>query len=478
MPLTEPERKITRAVVQRFIDENQPTTRMFLLKEFKGAALQALDRLVNFAVLKVVAGEDHVYLPRALAFHYCGDASTDRFGKDSLELVLHALRRLIDQDLERGEFHDHTSDEVLTIAQNLTRPLRAFRSETIRIGIYLAEEFGVVTGLQRNPQQTEITRFRVGERILTMDDIPNVWDKHIRQYGARIESGEEKSLDRDPATNAATTEDTEAERSQGTVDVSVPDGIPETSDQQPNTPTVDVAATRPERTKSIVEVAVRALSDKRATVDLLEFGDYAHALIDLIQSPKTQTPLTIGIDGAWGSGKTTLMGMIKDRLDSERTEASKEAKAHTVWFNAWKYDREESLWAALALEILSQIRKQVNVYERAKLWLALNWMRLDTARLLKGLAKSIVYPSVAILVAVGYIYFWSAWISPAINFQKVAAILASGGVLSFLAIAAKKIQDKVIKPFDLNISEYVRTPDYKQRVGFQHHGGKFNHHCQ
>src|SRR5260370_2793295 len=68
----------------------------------------------------------------------------------------------------------------------------------------------------------------------------------------------------------------------------------------------------------------------------------------------------------------------------------------------------------------------------------------------------------------GYTYLWSAWISPTINFQSVATILASGGVLGFLATVAKKIQDTVIKPFDLNISEYIRTPDYKQRVGFLH----------
>ncbi len=44
--------------------------------------------------------------------------------------------------------------------------------------------------------------------------------------------------------------------------------------------------------------------------------------------------------------------------------------------------------------------------------------------------------------------------------------LLGGGVLGFFSLAAKQIYDTVIEPFDLNISKYVRTSDYKQRVGF------------
>jgi predicted KAP-like P-loop ATPase len=43
----------------------------------------------------------------------------------------------------------------------------------------------------------------------------------------------------------------------------------------------------------------------------------------------------IGIFGGWGSGKTTLMRAIEDKLDSSR--------AVSVQFSAWRYEKEEHL---------------------------------------------------------------------------------------------------------------------------------------
>ena len=43
-----------------------------------------------------------------------------------------------------------------------------------------------------------------------------------------------------------------------------------------------------------------------------DFPTYADALAGIIASKNTQTPLTIGINGEWGSGKTSLMRLIKN----------------------------------------------------------------------------------------------------------------------------------------------------------------------
>ena len=223
---------------------------------------------------------------------------------------------------------------------------------------------------------------------------------------------------------------------------------------------------RPSVLASSVEAAARALSDKPSVIDLLEFGDYVRALIDLIQNPKTQTPLTIGVDGAWGSGKTTLMEMMRTDLNKQRDGHPDAPTSHTVWFNAWKYDREESLWAALALEILSQVRKQLSIFERAQLWVKLNFKRLDFQKLVKYLAKSLLYPALAVLVAIACLKFWQHWISPTADLSKWSAMAVGGGILGFLSMVVKQIYNRVIAPFELNISQYVRTPDYKQRVGF------------
>ena len=106
--------------------------------------------------------------------------------------------------------------------------------------------------------------------------------------------------------------------------------------------------------------------DLPAVQDFLGFAPYAQTLFDIISDTETQTPLTIGIFGSWGSGKTSLMQMIKERLDTrarqERRRARQGETAHphlTVWFNAWLYSRDESLWRALILRALAELRREV-----------------------------------------------------------------------------------------------------------------------
>jgi hypothetical protein len=63
------------------------------------------------------------------------------------------------------------------------------------------------------------------------------------------------------------------------------------------------------------KIATHAMSDQIAEEDKLGFRDYVDAFVGLITSPDTKPPLTIGIYGPWGAGKSTLMDMIKDKLE-------------------------------------------------------------------------------------------------------------------------------------------------------------------
>ena len=49
---------------------------------------------------------------------------------------------------------------------------------------------------------------------------------------------------------------------------------------------------------------------------------------------------TIGIYGEWGTGKTTLMNLIRKHLEEKVPD--EQCKILTVWFNAWRYGREEN----------------------------------------------------------------------------------------------------------------------------------------
>jgi uncharacterized protein YgiM (DUF1202 family) len=64
----------------------------------------------------------------------------------------------------------------------------------------------------------------------------------------------------------------------------------------------------------------RTDSDHPSGPDRLNYTKYAQAFAKIILNHETSTPLTIGIYGQWGQGKSFLMGKIKDALKASRKE--------------------------------------------------------------------------------------------------------------------------------------------------------------
>ncbi len=90
-----------------------------------------------------------------------------------------------------------------------------------------------------------------------------------------------------------------------------------------------------------------------ATHDRLKFSNYADVLAEVVLT--ADTPITIGIFGPWGSGKTSLMRLVAEQLINRRTVGHRWARV--VWFNAWQYERDEgALWRALLLRVLEGLR--------------------------------------------------------------------------------------------------------------------------
>ena len=112
---------------------------------------------------------------------------------------------------------------------------------------------------------------------------------------------------------------------------------------------------------------VRIISDAPELKSIeFGFGAYARTIADLIANKENETPLVIGVYGPWGSGKTTLMETVRDYLaDVDYKEGEIYRKCKTVWFQAWKYDKEDEILAALIEEIFKTMKRD-GFFESAK----------------------------------------------------------------------------------------------------------------
>ncbi len=189
MPFTKVEQDICQFVVHRLLDQNELTPRHVLLKEFKRSLPDALRKLVDRSVLRAVEQtyENETYLPRATAFHYCGDPTPLAFAKNSTDIVLRVLLDLYEHELDK-EPQDRRQllpADVETEARKLKFDID---EKMVRVGLYFAEELSVFHALQKDPKQISVVSFRLGERIFQVTKDSSPWDTHIDQSRVSIEN--------------------------------------------------------------------------------------------------------------------------------------------------------------------------------------------------------------------------------------------------------------------------------------------------
>ncbi len=130
---------------------------------------------------------------------------------------------------------------------------------------------------------------------------------------------------------------------------------------------------------------------KRVTEDALGFKAWAQTLEEIICS--SETPITVGVYGKWGSGKTSLMRMTEDLLKGRDV-------VKTVWFDAWKFDKTHDLRVALIDAVLRRIQNDESINESLKMevgnllkrvnWLGLGKVAISSLLPLPSLASHVV----------------------------------------------------------------------------------------
>src|SRR5271157_760179 len=96
----------------------------------------------------------------------------------------------------------------------------------------------------------------------------------------------------------------------------------------------------------------KLLPDQPGDVDYLDFKPYVNALVDQVSS--AQTPMTLGVFGSWGSGKTTLMKLMEKEINQRRKERAK-PDVETLWINVWQLSSQTELWNAFLQSLFTQV---------------------------------------------------------------------------------------------------------------------------
>lgn len=90
------------------------------------------------------------------------------------------------------------------------------------------------------------------------------------------------------------------------------------------------------------------------TLDLLDADRDARAIAALVSARDVRPPLSVGLFGAWGSGKSFILDQVTRLLKAGNRPEGYLRHIEVVEFNAWQY-AEANLWASLVDRVLQVI---------------------------------------------------------------------------------------------------------------------------
>jgi predicted KAP-like P-loop ATPase len=117
--------------------------------------------------------------------------------------------------------------------------------------------------------------------------------------------------------------------------------------------------------------------DNETDQDFLNFAGVAGTVAEIVVQARGR-PISIGVSGAWGVGKSSMIRLIRKSL-LDRGEAEKPGFVF-VDFNAWLYqgfdDARAALMEVIATALEREAEKRKTGVERTKeLWRRINWVR-------------------------------------------------------------------------------------------------------
>lgn len=246
-------------------------------------------------------------------------------------------------------------------------------------------------------------------------------------------------------------------------------------------------------------IRTTGFGDSTAPKDLLDRTSFVEVTVDLLNRPAGEEggdsdygPTVVSIEGPWGTGKTTLMTLIRSSLDQKaglkvpahsRSDASRgrsslihklfrrrfcvcqadwamrrranparptrdAANKHregpallSAWFNPWAHQSTEQVWAGIAREIIRAARPVLypSVREEERYWFFKNIERLDVRGLRRQLWRRIASPllgisALAVLAPVLAVIVASQFASKPASVHLLGHVIDAGGIALLLPL--------------------------------------------
>lgn len=155
-------------------------------------------------------------------------------------------------------------------------------------------------------------------------------------------------------------------------------------------------------------------ADNETKIDLLGF-DYLVDSLEVVLTEPRLLPVTVGVLGDWGSGKSSLLGMVAERLASQNYVV--------VPFSPWRYEGYEDVKAALMATVLNALAPHVPVDDTEKTG-RLQRLLAKVARLMRGPAAAAKELAGPISGAIGTQHGLSPEVATAMGTAAVAGLEA------------------------------------------------------
>jgi hypothetical protein len=185
---------------------------------------------------------------------------------------------------------------------------------------------------------------------------------------------------------------------------------------------------------------------------VLGFRPLVDGLHALLNDEHTTLPLALAVTAPWGAGKSSLMRQLEERLKTPAPGTRR--RWYTVRFDAWKYEKSERMWAALAKAIYDDSQRAMSRRQRA-------WFRVRLEKERQGLRR---YCAKTLVPAFGAGGAVAVAVTPLVP-TAAGAPLAIGSVTAALA-AVGRWWGVLGDPFKRSINDYASRPRFEEQLGF------------